>query len=64
DVPLPPDRSQRVAPPDDQERQKQEREQMDHLIRERLIRERREHDRLAGQFREYARMMQGGGGNR
>ncbi len=63
DVPLPPDRSQRVAPPDDQERQKQEREQMDHLIRERLIRERREHDRLARQFREYARMIHSGGGN-
>ena len=37
---------------------------MDHLIRERLIRERKEHDRLAGQFREYANMIQGGGGNR
>ncbi|GAA5343845.1 hypothetical protein [Planifilum fimeticola] len=63
EVPLPPDRSQRVAPSDDRERQKQEKEQMDHLIRERLIRERREHDRLARQFREYAEMIQSGGGN-
>ncbi len=64
DGPLPADRSPRVVPSDLPARQEQERRQMDHLIRERLIRERREHDRLAGQFREYARMMQGGGGNR
>jgi hypothetical protein len=51
---------------DDSVQQKQEQEQqeqVDRLIRERLIRERQEHDRLASQFREYAKMIQSGGGN-
>lgn len=60
---LPPDRTRSMEPSDDQTRRKQEQEQMDHLIRERLIRERKEHDRLASQFREYANMIQSGGGN-
>lgn len=55
--------SQPSAPVEEQRRKKQEREEMDRLMRERLIRERREHDRLASQFRECAKMFQIGEGN-
>ena len=61
---LSPDKSLLKAPSDNQILEKRERNPMDRMTLERLRRERKDHDRLAGQFREYAKSIQSGGGNR
>ena len=63
DGPPSPERSLAGAPSDHQTLQNRVRKPMDSLTRERLIRERRAHDRLAGQFRAYAKTVQSGGGS-